>query len=139
MSRRSLQSRSARAIWPGGYPPLLQGPDPVLAPGNKKPPGISPPDGVLWGGKLLLLDRGLRGGEAGNGHAVRRAATRRSRPTLWQNFTRVGIAAVFAADAELDVQDGSLRPFSTAIFIELADAVWSIEANGFFLKISFSV
>ena len=48
-----------------------------------------------------------------------------------------GVAAVFAADAQLDVRPG-LRPFSTAIFINWPTPAWSIEANGFFLMISSS-
>jgi hypothetical protein len=53
-------------------------------------------------------------------------------------FDAVRVAAVLTADAELDVRAG-LRPFSIAIFMSWPTPVWSIEAKGFFLKISFSV
>ena len=58
-------------------------------------------------------------------------------------FHGIRIAAVFAADAELDAGTG-LVALRARNLDELADAVWSIEANGWWpsaktFTISFSV
>jgi hypothetical protein len=82
-------------------------------------------------------DRGLGGGEAGDGHAVRRAA-HVVEAELVAELHRVRIAAVFAADAELDVGAGAAA-LGHGDLHELADAGLVEVAKGFFLKISFSV
>jgi len=51
----------------------------------------------------------------------------------------IRIATVFAADAQLDARTGRCGPSSMAIFTSWPTPVWSSVANGFFLKISFSV
>ena len=60
---------------------------------------------VLLLGGALLFDRGLGGGEAGDRDAVGRAA-HVGETDLVAEFHGVGVAAVFAADAELEARAG---------------------------------
>jgi len=69
---------------------------------------------------LRTRNRRLGGGEAGDRHAVGRAAYV-GEPDSVAEFYRLGVAAVFAADAEFDVGAGALG-FFNGDFHELADA-----------------
>ena len=97
----------------------------------------------LGGSGGFLFERGLRGGEAGDGHAERRAA-HVGEADLVAELHRVRVATVFAAGLPAGRQVPSFMPdlvplpFSTAIFINWPTPVWSIEAKGLVLQISSS-
>ena len=82
--------------------------------------------------------RRLRGGEAGDRHAVGRAGDV-VEAELVAELDRVRIAAVFAADAELDVRAGAAALARRRSPSAGRRRSVSSVANGFFLKISFSV
>ena len=61
--------------------------------------GLKPCSGLLLlGGRALFLDCSLRGGEAGDWHAVRRAG-HVGQTDLMAELNGIGVAAVFATDA----------------------------------------
>ena len=78
---------------------------------------------------VRLLQRRLRGGEAGERDAVRRAA-HVVEPDPVAELDRGGLAAVLAADAELDLRL-RLPPALDAIRIRSPTPSWSSTSNGF--------
>src|SRR5687768_17471457 len=85
-------------------------------------------DAAVLGG-ARLGQRGLRGGEARDGHAIGRAA-HVVEPQLMAELYRIRIAAVLAANAELDVGtglpaegDGGLHQLADAGDIERGERV----------------
>jgi hypothetical protein len=101
--RRRKNRRGARA---GRSASANCWPNACATPGSTSIPPTS-----AWPSELALfadrsLDRGLGGGEAGDGHAVGRAG-HVVQAELVAELHRVRIAAVLAADAELDVGTGA--------------------------------
>ena len=78
-----------------------------------------------------LFDRGLGGGEAGDGDAVRRARNV-GEAGLMAELHRVRVATVFAADAELDARAG-LVALLDGDLDELADTGLVDRGEGVFL------
>ena len=76
----------------------------------------------------LFADGSLRSSEAGDGD-TERAAGDVVQANVMAELDGSGIAAVLAADTELDVRAGGAAHFSSHLH-ELADAFWSRWANG---------
>jgi hypothetical protein len=79
----------------------------------------------------MNASRGLGRGEAGDRHAEGRAGDV-VQPDLVAEVDDCGVAAVLAADADLEVRLGAGRPFSTPISTSWPTPVWSSDWNGSF-------
>ena len=122
------------AVWPARFKPYLTRPfHPLKSPWFRRTTGLSINPNKKG---LFLFQSSLGCGQTGGRDAVGRA-THISQAQRVAELDGSGVAAVFTADAQLDVRAGGAAS-STAIFISLPTPFWSMEAKTFFLMISSS-